>query len=38
MAEDDDDYRDPTDEEIIDWMFSDPDAREELLEGDEGIY
>ena len=36
MADDDDDYRDPTDKEIIDWMFPDPDARDEFLEGDQG--
>lgn len=38
MASDDDDYQDPSPEEVIDWMITDPDAREEFLEGDEGIY
>lgn len=33
-VEDDDDYQDPSVDEIIDWMFSDPDARDEYLSGD----
>lgn len=38
MADEDDDYKDPSAEEVIDWMITDPDAREEFLEGDEGNY
>lgn len=34
MAVEDDDYQDPSVDEIIDWMFSDPDARDEYLSGD----